>query len=156
MTKKGVLSLSEAEHIFYFTIIILPTLILLFVAAAQISSQIRYAVEGTLPDLESKIMETRLIQSPDCFAAKDDGTQRTFEMIERDKFTQEILDICVPYQPGQRSLQVQLIMEQEVGDETLTLQTQNHELNSGKASVRDVYVQVKDFGLAKLRFTHVY
>lgn len=94
LDKKGI-ALHDADQLLFWLLIVVPiaALLLGFMVAWTTGLKNSYIPEG----LESKVYETRLIYSPECFAYKDRVTGRVYTgVIDISKFNDNVLEECVP------------------------------------------------------------
>ena len=121
MNKKAILGVSLLDHIFFFSMVFLPFLILYFFFLSGIYETIEESASGIFPELETQIYQNRLLYSPHCFAYEEKG--RTYTgILDPDKITRDRLISCLPFLTQQERA-IEIIID--LDDETRILTSEN-------------------------------
>lgn len=120
INKKG-LSVGLLDHMAFFVIIVVPFLFIYFYYLSSISVEIENNAAGIFPDLETQIYQNRLLYSDNCFAYTNNGRIYT-GIIDKEKLTQEVMDLCLPLlTSNERGVEIRI----DLDDGEVLLRTQN-------------------------------
>lgn len=155
IARKG---LTESNKMLYWTVIVLPFIIILTGVVILVVFNVRESIGGVLPGTEELIIETRLLYSPNCLAYKDQYTGRVYTgMIDLDKFTEETLTSCVHYTSAtDPALRLELTYTDFEGEQIAeSITTQNFDLKRhGSLKIKAFPVQIKEAGHGQLLFIY--
>ena len=147
MDKKG---LSESDKQLYWTLIVLPFLVVIGAVVFYIVYSLVGVTDGIFPGLEEKIYETRLLYSPNCFAYQDEESGRVYtSTIDLDKATEEVFRGCVPLTTAREpALRVEINYHDENEDmKTVSFSSENWEEKvTGGFRVKQYPVIIKGHG----------
>ena len=138
--KKADFSLSDADHLLYFLLIILPILLIITGVLIYFTGTYDYAISGVLPTLEYKVHENVLVK--DCLAVKE---HRTYTgIIDIQKFNEDNMQTCLKLErASQLAITAELYIVEDSRD--LIWESDNLALKSPRFRERFTYpVRVLD------------
>ncbi len=143
-------ALSESDKQLYWTLIVLPFLVVIGGVVFYVVYSIIGVTDGVFPGLEEKIYEKRLLYSPNCFAYHDPDSGRVYtSTIDLSKANEDVLHECAPLTSlREPALRVEITyLDESDNMRTVSLTSENwDDKTTSRMRVKKYPVIVKDYG----------